>query len=161
MKIILAITMCALAAVSSFAEAEQQNFESLQKAMDTQTYLRAGIGRLTGSERAALDEFLRGYISGKQKAAASVAAAQAVDRAVKERKVQPPEVIESKIVGPFNGYGPRTFFHLANGQTWKPTNDDVVTNSPIDGPAVVILKDMFGYKMFIEGASMVRVKRTR
>ncbi len=129
--------------------------------MDRETYQKAGLAKLTPEERAVLDEFLRKYVSGKQKDAATVAATQAVDRAVKEKRVQPPQIIESKILGPFKGYGPRTFFHLANGQTWKPTNDDVVNNSTIESPTVIIYRDMFGYKMFIEGASFVRVKRVQ
>ena len=90
-----------------------------------------------------------------------MAAAEAVDRAVKERKVRPPEVIESKIVGSFRGYGLRTVFHLANGEIWRPTNDDVFTCPPIESPNVVIYRDTFGYKMFVEGSSSLRVKRVQ
>jgi hypothetical protein len=147
--------------VAHFASAQGGAFGGLEKAMDHDTYERAGLGKLTSDERAALDEFIRGYIAGKQKDAAEVAAASAVDRAVKERKVRPPEVIESKIVGSFKGYGPRTFFHLANGELWRPTNDDVVTHSPIESPKVIIYRDVFGYKMFVEGAPTVRVKRVQ
>lgn len=127
--------------------------------MDRETYERAGLDKLTRDERATLDAFIRGYVAGKQKDAAEVAATSAVDRAVKERKVSAPEVIESKLVGSFKGYGPRTFFHLANGQTWKPTNDEVLNRSPIENPKVIIWKDVFGYKMYVEGATSVRVKR--
>lgn len=143
----------------SFAFAEDKGFEGLRKAMNPEIYERAGLSKLTPSERTVLDDFLRRYVSGKQKDAATVAAAQAVDRAVKERKVRPPELTESRISGPYTGYGPKTFFHLTNGQTWKPTNDDVVNSSPVQAPLVIIYKDMFGYKMFIEGASVVRVRR--
>jgi hypothetical protein len=145
--------------MAQFAIAEDPAFD-LEKAMGPETYERAGISKLTSDERTALSEFVRNYVAGKQKDAAAVAAAEAVDRAVKEKKVQPPQVIESNIVGTFKGYGPRTFFHLANGEVWKPTNDYIETYSPIESPKVIIYRsDLFGYKMFIQGGGTVRVKR--
>ncbi len=141
--------------------ADESNFEGLEKAMNTATYEKAGLQKLTTGERAVLNDFIRDYVSGKQKAAAEQAASQAVDRAVKERKVRPPEIIQARLVGTYNGYSPRTFFHLDNGQVWKPTNDDVYANSPIESPAVLIFRDTFGYKMYVEGASIVRVKRIK
>lgn len=160
MKKFILAALLALTAVQ-LSPAQSPNFPGVETAMDQQTYEKAGLQKLTGPERAALNAYIRDYVAVKQKDAADVAATQAVDRAVKERKVTPPQVIESRIVGAFKGYGPRTVFHLANGESWKPTNDDVVTVSPIEGPTVVILRDMFGYKMFVEGASMVRVKRVQ
>lgn len=145
--------------IANMASAQDATFGGLEKAMDPGTYQRAGLQKLTTGERAVLDEFVKNYVMAKQKDAAAVAAAQAVDRAVKERKVNPPEVIESRIVGPYKGYGLRTIFRLANGQSWQPTNSEIVTISPIESPNVAIYRDMFGYKMFIEGASIVRVKR--
>ncbi len=148
-----------LACVGGIASAQTPEFGGLENAMDAKTYERAGLRKLTGGERAVLDEFIRDYVSAKQKDAATVAATQAVDRAVKERRVSSPEVIESNIVGQYKGYGPKTVFHLANGENWRPTNDDFVPNSAIESPRVVIYRDFFGYKMFVEGATIVRVKR--
>ena len=145
--------------VGNFASAQDIAFGGLEKAMDPATYQKAGLQKLTSGERAVLDGFIRDYVVAKQKDAATVAASEAVDRAVKERKVRPPEVIESRFVGSYQGYGLRTLFRLENGQVWKPTNSEVVTISPIESPNVVIYRDMFGYKMFIEGAAIVRVKR--
>lgn len=144
-----------------FASAQNSGFGGLEKAMDQGTYERSGLGKLSSDERAVIDDFIRDYVAGKQKDAATTAASEAVDRAVKERKVRPPEVIESKIVGSYKGYGPRTFFHLANGEVWRPTNDDVVKVSSIENPKVVIYRDVLGYKMFVEGASSVRVRRVQ
>ncbi len=147
--------------LARFASAEDAAFQGLEKVMDPATYERAGLAKLTSDERKVLNGFLRDYVAGKQKAAAAVAAAEAVDRAVKERKVRPPEVIESQIVGTYKGYGLRTVFRLSNGQTWRPTNDEIFTCAPIESPNVVIYRDTFGYKMFVEGSSMVRVKRAQ
>ncbi len=153
--------LAAIIAICSvhLASAEGPSFNGLEKVMDRDTYERAGLKRLTPEERQVLDTFVREYVGAKQRDAATVAASEAVDRAVKERKVQAPEVIESRMVGIFKGYGPRTFFHLENGQTWKPTNDEVAMFSPVDNANVVIYRDTFGYKMFIGGATIVRVKR--
>ena len=153
----LSLTAVLLACVVGIVLAEAPEFAGLEKSMDSNTYERAGLRKLTMNERAALDEFIRDYVAAKQK----VAASQAVDRAVKERKVQPPDVIESSIVGTYKGYGPKTVFHLANGETWRPTNDEFVSNLAIESPKVVIYRDFFGYKMFVEGATIVRVKRVQ
>ena len=153
----LSLTVVLLTCVVGIVFAEAPEFSGLEKAMDPNTYERAGLRKLTNSERAALDEFIRDYVTAKQK----VAASQAVDRAVKERKVQPPDVIESNIVGTYKGYGPKTAFRLANGETWRPTNDEFVSNLAIENPKVVIYRDFFGYKMFVEGATIIRVKRVQ
>jgi hypothetical protein len=137
----------------------EPSFPGLKGVMDQETYERTGLKNLTPEQRAELDAFIRDYVAGKQKEAADVAATKAVERAVKERKVQSPDIIESSIVGTFSGYGVRTIFRLANGQRWKPTSGDVVTHAPIENPRVVLYRDFFGYKMFVENDGFVRVKK--
>ena len=155
------LTALLLLGVAHFTSAQDGTFAGLEKAMDSDTYERAGLGKLTSDERTVLDGFIRDYVAGKQKDAAAVAAAEAVDRAVKEQKVRLPDVVESNIVGTYKGYGLRTVFRLANGQLWKPTNADIVAHSALENPKVVIYRDGFGYKMFIEGASSIRVMRVQ
>jgi hypothetical protein len=160
MNKLLLVTFAASAVLCAFAaDKPESSFPGLKNVMDPETYSRAGLDNLSPEQRAALDAFIRDYVAGKQKEAASVAAAQAVDRAVKERKVEAPSVIESRIVGVYKGYGPRTVFRLENGQTWKPADPDDMPHAAIANPAVVIYKDFFGYKMFVEGAPSLRVKR--
>lgn len=144
-----------------FAVAAEHSFPGLKDVMDPETYARTGVKDLSPEQRAALDAFLRDYIAGRQKEAADVAATRAVDTAVKERKVQPPEIIETSIVGVYSGYSTRTLFHLANGETWKPTSGDAVTHAPINSPRVVLYRDFFGYKMFVENDGIVRVKKAQ
>ena len=141
--------------------AQETRFPGLKSVMDPETYERSGVKSLSPEQRAVLDAAIGDYMAGREKDVAAAAASQAVDVAVKERKVRPPEVIESRMVGDFKGYGLRTTFSLANGQVWKPTNDEVVPHSAIASPNVVIIHDTFGYKMFIEGAGIVRVKRVK
>ena len=139
--------------------AQEKTFPGLKSVMDPDTYARSGVKDLSPEQRAVLDSAIGDYLAGREKEVAAVAASQAVDVAVKEKKVRPPEVIESKMVGDFKGYGLRTVFPLANGQTWKPADGDVVPHASISNPNVVIIRDTFGYKMFVEGAGTVRVKR--
>src|SRR5476649_1000570 len=68
--------------IANMASAQDATFGGLEKAMDPGTYQRAGLQKLTTGERAVLDEFVKNYVTAKQKDAAAVAAAQAVDRAV-------------------------------------------------------------------------------
>jgi hypothetical protein len=156
MKALPHIVICMLFLVS--VARGQGDFPGVQKGMDSDTYEHAGLRKLSDEERAVLDQYIRSYVSGKQKAAATAAASEAVNRAIQEHKVEPPDITESRIVGTFKGYGPRTVFRLENGQVWKPTNESVAS-PPLENPRVIIFKDFFGYKMFIEGASTVRVKR--
>ena len=141
----------------AFAALAQTEFSGLEKAMDTDTYERAGLNKLSKEERQILDQFIRDYVAGKEKTVAKEAAQVAVDNAIKEHKVEQPQVIESRIVGTFKGVGLRTVFRLENGQVWAPTGD-IAPWPPIQNPHVIIFHDFFGWKMFVEGASTVRVK---
>ncbi len=135
------------------------DFPGLEKSMDSDTYERAGLRKLSKEERAVLDDYIRSFVAGKQKAAATAAATEAVDKAIQEHKAEPPQITESRMVGTFKGVGPRTVFKLENGQLWKPTSGETSPSPAIENPRVIIYKDWAGYKMFIEGASTVRVKR--
>src|SRR5918996_6309895 len=80
----------------SAAEPETAAFPGVQKAMTPEQYEAAGLSKLDATERAKLDEFIKNYVSvSNEKVATS-----AVDRAIKEKKVSEPEVIQSRIAGP-------------------------------------------------------------
>jgi hypothetical protein len=118
-----------------------------------------GMNKLTPAEREKLDQFIRTYVGVSNKKAAEVASAAAVDRAVRDNKVRPPEVSESRMVHDYKGYNSRTIFTLENGQKWKPADGGEELSPLVSRPGVVILRDSFGYKMYIEGAKMIRVIR--
>ena len=96
------------------AEAESAAFPGVQKAMTPEQYEAAGLSKLDPAERARLDEFIKNYVAVSNEKIATTA----VDKAVKENKVSAPEVIQSRIVGPFTGYNGRSVFLLENGQRW-------------------------------------------
>jgi hypothetical protein len=137
------------------AEPETPAFPGLQKAMTPEQYEAAGMSKLDPAERAKLDEFIRNYVAVSNEKVAT----NAVDKAVKENKVSAPEVIQSKIVGPFTGYTGRTIFTLENGQRWAQSQFDSAYFPKIDSPPVVIVKAGFGYRMYIAGGGNIRVSK--
>ncbi|MEY2501777.1 MAG: hypothetical protein QOI07_2111 [Verrucomicrobiota bacterium] len=152
--------LCLLSAsVLSLPAAEPENpaFPGLQKAMTPEQYEAAGLSKLEAAERAKLDEFIRNYVAVSNEKVATTA----VDKAVKENKVQAPEVIQSRIVGPFTGYTGRTVFTLENGQRWAQSQMDSAYFPKIDSPPVVIVKAGFGYRMYIAGGGAIRVSKVR
>jgi hypothetical protein len=135
------------------AEPETPAFPGLQKVMTPEQYEAAGVSKLDPAEKAKLDEFIRNYVAvSNEKVATS-----AVDKAIKEKKVSEPEVIQSRIVGPFTGYNERTVFTLENGQRWAPSQRDSAYFPKIDSPPVLIVKAGFGYRMYIAGGGAIRV----
>ena len=136
------------------AEPESTPFPGVQKAMKPEDYDAAGLSKLEPAERAKLDEFIRNYVSVSNERASTAA----VEQAVKDKKVTP-EVIESRIVGPFTGYTGRTVFTLENGQRWAQSQRDSRYIPKIDSPPVVIVKAGMGYRMHIAGGGMIRVSK--
>jgi hypothetical protein len=137
------------------APAENPDFPGVEKAMTPADYEAAGLQKLDPAERAKLDEFIRKYVATSNEKVAT----EAVDKAVKEKKVQPPEVIQSNIVGPFTGYNGRTTFTLQNGQRWAQSQRDSAYLPKIDSPPVIIVKSGLGYRMYIAGGGAIRVTK--
>ncbi len=136
-----------------------ESFPGVKKALSPAQFTAAGLGKLSPEEQGKLDEFLKGYFTGASQRVAEQAASQAVDRAVKEKKVEPATFIESHIVGTFRGWGERTVFVLDNGQRWKPVSTPPASFPPVENPQVFILRDTFGFKMAILGGTVLRVRR--
>ena len=139
------------------AEPETPAFPGVQKAMTPEQYEAAGLSKLDATERAKLDEFIKNYVAVSNEKVATTA----VDKAIKEKKVSEPEVIQSRIVGPFTGYTGTTVFTLENGQRWAQSQRDSAYYPKMDSPPVVIIKAGFGYRMYIQGASAIRVSKVR
>ena len=139
------------------AEPEEPAFPGVQKAMTPEQYEAAGLSKLDPAERAKLDQFIKNYVTvSNEKVATS-----AVDKAVKENKVSAPEIINSRIVGPFTGYNGRTIFTLENGQRWAQSQRDSAYYPKMDSPGVIIVKKGWGYRMYIAGATDIRVTLVR
>jgi len=137
--------------------AQSADFPGVQKAMSPAAFAEAGLSKLSPEERARLDEFIRGYVASSNEKAATAA----VDNAVKTNKVTEPEVIQSRIVGPFRGYDGRTRFTLENGQVWAQSQQDTRSYPPIDSPPVLIVKAGWGHRMYILGGGNIRVTKRK
>lgn len=156
--------MCRVFAVSvffsclaplGFVQAQGADFPGVKKAMPADAFEQAGLNKLSSEERARLDEFIRSYVANSNEKAATVA----VDKAVKERGVVEPEVIQSNIVGRFSGYDGRSRFALANGQVWAQSQQVSRAYPPIDSPPVLITKGRWGWRMYIAGGGDIRVSK--
>lgn len=157
---LLAVGVGMLGLFSASAQAPAgESFPGVKKALTPAQFAAAGLGKLSSEEQGKLDDFLKGYFTGASQRVAEQAASQAVDRAVKEKKVQPATFIESRIVGTFRGWGERTVFVLDNGQRWKPVAAGSASFPPVENPQVFIVRDVFGFKMAILGGSVLRVRR--
>ena len=153
--ILLFLTLFVLSPNPALAQAAE--FPGVEKTMSPQEYDAAGLQKLTPEERGRLDEFIRRFVTSSNQ----VAAEKAVDRAVKERKVMPPEIIQSRIVGPFTGFNGSTVFTLENGQRWRQSQPDSRYFPKVESPPVIIAKDTIGYRMYVAGGGDVRVSRIR
>jgi hypothetical protein len=154
---LLVVFLFAALGVSPLPAAQPDNseFPGVEKAMTPADYEAAGLQKLDPAERAKLDDFIRKYVATSNEKVAT----EAVDKAVKEKKVQAPEVIQSKIAGPFTGYNGRTVFTLENGQRWAQSQRDSAYFPKIDSPPVIIVKAGLGYRMYIAGGGAIRVTK--
>src|SRR5213075_1151982 len=139
------------------AEPETPAFPGVQKAMTPEQYEAAGLSKLDATERGKLDDFIKSYVAVSNEKVATTA----VDKAIKEKKVSEPEVIQSRIVGPFTGYTGTTVFTLENGHRCAKSQRDSAYYPKIDSPPVVIVKAGLGYRMHIAGGGAIRVTRVR
>lgn len=168
-------TRCSIAGLATFfilsgtaAKAQQtptekaEDFPGVKQALTPEQFSASGMSKLSPEERAKLDQYLRGYFTGATQRvvekAVSKASAVAVDQAVKEHRVEPPQLIQSRIVGSVNGWKSGKVFVLENGQHWKVTDEDRYFRA-VQDPDVFIVKDFMSYKMAIAGGGVARVVR--
>ncbi|MEP6685606.1 MAG: hypothetical protein ABJB22_02415 [Verrucomicrobiota bacterium] len=154
---IIAFFSAALFAPIDFARAQSPDFPGVERAMKPEDYEAAGLQKLTAEERARLNEFISNFVSSSTQKAVSAA----VDKAVEARKAAPPDVIQSRIVGPFTGYKGNTTFTLENGQKWAQSQRDSMFFPKVESMPVLIVKGTFGYRMYFAGGGDIRVQRVR
>ncbi len=159
MKLLRSIAL-AIILGAGFAQAEEKSadFPGVEKSMSPKAFEEAGLNKLTPEERERLDDFIRRYVSSANQEAATAA----VEHAVKENKVSSqPQVIESRILGPFHGYNGRSRFTLENGQVWAQSQQVTRAYPPVDSPPVIIVKGGWGWRMYILGGGEIRVSRIK
>ena len=80
-----------------------------------------------------------------------------------ERKAESPDVLESRLVGDYEGWFGDTRFELENGQVWRQVQSGRARYRGPPNPKVWIRKRAFGsYRLQVEGSNKtVRVERVR
>lgn len=136
-------------------------------------FSRAGLGKLSPEELAALDGLVRDFNRAAAPAPAATPEARAPRPAepkseggplTKARVVLAPgtqvdyAAVESRLVGEFRGWEHRTVLTLENGQRWRVISDEGYSTPALPSPAVKITPGMLGtFWMTIEGVK-VRAK---
>ena len=124
---------------------------SLKDLMTPEEFKAAGLRKLSPEELQRLNRFLQGYRE---------QAVQQVAKATEERVNPPPKrdrsttqnVIEAKIQGLFAGLTGRTRVVLDNGSIWQQVDSALKFTTNLDSPDVVLVRTIFGYKMYVTGA---------
>ena len=151
----LGVLACAAFPLRAQDNAPLAQNSSLQQLMTPEEFKAAGLKKLSSGELTRLENFLRGY---REQAVQQVA--KATEERVKERENPAPKrdqathqsVVESSISGPFTGLKGRTRVVLKNGSIWQQGNDNDKFNCNLDSPDVVLVRTVFGYKMYVTGA---------
>ncbi len=144
-----------------YATADQV-FSSLEERMTGQEFADAGLERLTATELAALNTWIRDrslaqYMQAAKGSENFSGQASSEDDA-KHRSGEP---IISRIKGSFQGWDGNTVFELENGMIWVQDDKDTFFIKAVENPEVLIKPGMFSaWKLSIEGYnSNVKVKR--
>ena len=124
---------------------------SLKQLMTPEEYKAAGLKKLSPEELNRLENFLRGY---REQTVQQVAkdTQEKIDPAPKRNQSTHRDVVESHIKGPFNGATGRTRVLLDDGSIWQQVNSDENFSCRLDNPDVVLVRNPFGYKMYVTGA---------
>ena len=140
-----------------FVGAQDSEFPGVERAMKPEEYEAAGLQKLTAEERTRLNQFISNVISSSSQKAVTAA----VDKVVSAKKAAPPDIVQSRIVGPYMGYQGNTRFTLENGQVWRQSQHDSMYFPKVDSPPVLIVKGTLGYRMYVAGGGDIRVQRVK
>jgi hypothetical protein len=154
-------------------------FSTLEERMSGKEFKETGLVKLTDTELAALNDWLRRHsvatlenAAARPAASAAVAANAGVEtntddmRGFEGKKSDDPadEVIKSTIIGTFNGWKKEgTLFKLANGMVWQQSEQDNFYMKPVENPEVTVKKGfMNSWSLSVVGYNKkVSVKRIK
>mgnify|MGYP001820433922 FL=1 len=152
----LSLALTALALISPALAAEDRGaFPGVKALMTEQEYRAAGLDKLTGAEREALNRWLIRYTA--EDSQVIYKENEEVIKAVEEQEIL------STILPPFNGWWGDTIFKLENGQVWQQRQGG---NYPYRGepkPEVRITKNFMGFfrMELVANGKTVQVKRLK
>lgn len=172
MRKLLVFVLACLLHVPAFAA---EGFSTLEERMSGKEFKETGLEKLTDSELAALNEWLRRHsvatlenVRTRPSTGAAVAGVQPgpgedLRGFPNQPKGDPKgDIINSTIAGTFSGWERKgTLFKLANGMIWQQTENDSFQIPAVENPAVVIKKGFLNkWKLSVVGhKSKVSVKR--
>ena len=119
--------------------------------MTPEEFKASGLNKLSPDQLNHLERFLQGYRE---------QTVQQVAKATEERVNPPPKrdrathqaVVENHIRGPFIGITGRTRVVLDDGSIWQQANENDKFSCKLDSPDIVLVRTVFGYKMYVTGA---------
>lgn len=129
---------------------------SLRDLMTPEQFRAAGLKKLSPDELASLERFLKGYRDETVQTVTQTVTKQAEERVApsgKRDQAADRGVIESHIKGDFDGLKGRTRMVLDNGSIWQQSDSQLKFNAHLTNPEVVLVRSIFGYRMFIVGIS--------
>jgi hypothetical protein len=153
----LLLTILALA--MSASALGQQAFSSVEEQMTGAEFKASGLEKLTPTELAALNNWLRAHSLATLDAPAM--GTPATGNESQQIANMEKTTITSKLVGKFSGWDGQTTFKLENGMIWQQTDKDKFYIKEIDNPVVIIEPGVFGsWKLSVEGySSKCKVER--
>lgn len=138
---------------------EQQPFSSLEERMTGQEFERAGLDKLSPSELAVLNQWIRERSVANYEAAGESASSSAgADAPIDDMAREP---FQARIVGDFTGWTGDTVFELENGMVWRQVDNATFFIPSVDNPTVTIRPGfMNSWVLTVEGYnSSTRVER--
>ena len=139
-----------------------ESFSTVEERMTGTEFSKTGLQKLSPTELAALNEWLRAHSVATLENARPTAADTVSETTGEATDVAEDKIIRSTIVGSFEGWSsPESTFTLANGQVWKQAEKDVYFTEPAEDVEVEIRKPMLGkWRLEVVGTDK-RVKVVR
>jgi hypothetical protein len=132
-------------AAGAAGSGEEKDFPGVEKLMSPEDFDKAGLGKLTPDERAALNDWLVRYTAGDAAVVASTS--REVKQAAEEA------AIVAHVLPPFDGWDGKTTFRLDNGQVWRQRQSGRYRHDPSQDTEVRIRKNFFGFYVLTVASS--------
>ncbi len=149
-KLLFFILACSM----NFAAYAVDGFSTLEERMTSKEFKETGLGKLTPTELAALNEWARRHsVATLENVTASTEGRAAVNASTADMRGfanQPKDdslgkVINGNIAGTFDGWiGKGTLFKLTNGMVWQQDEKDTFSVAPIENAEIIIKKSRMG-----------------
>ena len=124
---------------------------SLKDLMTPEQFKTAGLKKLSSEELQSLERFLQGYREQAVKEQVK-ATEERINPAPRRDRSTAQNVIEGQIQGHFAGLTGRTRVVLGDGSIWQQIDTAQKFTSNLDNPDIVLVRTIFGYKMYVTGA---------